>query len=289
MLGNVSADRGRQGAPAAIGARRKGRVGRLFRIREEIPRGVYAAVAAGSLLLVLAIWSLLSYGHIVNPLFLPTPSDVLAAAGKEIADGTLWADMGASIYRIGVGFIISTLAAVPIGVIMGAYKMGESFFEPPIDLIRYMPAVAFVPLSIIWVGVGDAEKFLILFIGIFFQEVLLIMDNVKAVPRTLIDVAYTFGLKQWEVLLRVIVPAALPGIVDTLRITMGWAWTYLVVAELVAAEPGLGFRIMQAERYLDAATIILGILVIGVLGLMLDFTFKFLYGRFFPYMKGRRS
>ena len=289
MLGKVSADRGRQGAPAAIGVGRKGRVGRLFRIREEIPRGVYAVVAVGSLLLVLAIWSLLSYGHIVNPLFLPTPSDVLGAGGREIADGTLWADMGASVYRIGVGFVISTLLAVPIGVIMGTYKIGESFFEPPIDLVRYMPAVAFVPLSIIWLGTGDAQKFMILYIGIFFQEVLLIMDNVKAVPRTLIDVAYTFGLKQWEVLLRVVVPAALPGIVDTLRITMGWAWTYLVVAELVAAEPGLGFRIMQAERYFDTASIILGILVIGILGLTLDFTFKFLYARFFPYMKGRRS
>jgi NitT/TauT family transport system permease protein len=119
--------------------------------------------------------------------------------------------------------------------------------------------------------------------------VLLIMDNVKAVPRTLINVAYTFGLKQWEVLLRVIVPAALPGIVDTLRITMGWAWTYLVVAELVAAEPGLGFRIMQAERYLDTAAMILGVLVIGILGLILDYAFKFLYARLFPYMKAHGS
>jgi NitT/TauT family transport system permease protein len=111
------------------------------------------------------------------------------------------------------------------------------------------------------------------------------MDNVKAVPRTLINVAYTFGLRQWEVLLRVIVPASLPGIVDTLRITMGWAWTYLVVAELVAAESGLGFRIMQAERYLDTATMILGVLVIGLLGLIIDFIFKIIYARCFPYMR----
>ena len=110
--------------------------------------------------------------------------------------------MGASVYRIGIGFAISSLLALPIGLIMGTYKIGEGFFEPPIDLIRYMPAVAFIPLAIIWVGTGDGEKFMILFIGIFFQEVLLIMDNVKAVPRTLINVAYTFGLRQWEVLLQ---------------------------------------------------------------------------------------
>jgi NitT/TauT family transport system permease protein len=150
-----------------------------------------------------------------------------------------------------------------------------------------MPAVAFIPLAIIWAGVGDAEKFMILFIGIFFQEVLLIMDNVKNVPRQLVNVAYTFGLKQWEIVLRVVLPSALPGIVDTLRITMGWAWTYLVVAELVAAEPGLGFRIMQAERYFDTASIIFGILVIGLLGLTIDYTFKFVYARLFPYMAMR--
>ena len=269
--------------------RRRSSLSRLFRIREDIPPGVYAAVAAVSLLLALAVWSALSYGHVVDPLFLPTPTGVLGAAGREIHDGTLWSEMGASVYRISTGFLISTLLAVPIGLIMGTYKIGESFFEPPIDLIRYMPAVAFVPLAIIWGGVGDVEKFMILFIGTFFQEVLLIMDNVKAVPRTLIDVAYTFGLKQWEVLLRVVLPAALPGIVDTLRITMGWAWTYLVVAELVAAEPGLGFRIMQAERFFDTSTIILGILVIGLLGLTIDFAFKFLYARLFPYMTGRAT
>jgi NitT/TauT family transport system permease protein len=258
---------------------------RLFRIREEIPRGVYAGVALFSLLLLLGIWSALSYFGIVNPLFLATPTDVLAKAGGEIQDGTLWTDVGASVYRITLGFAVSTLFAVPIGVIMGTYKIGESFFEPPIDLVRYMPAVAFVPLVIVWFGIGDEEKLVILFIGVFFQEVLLIMDNVKAVPRTLINVAYTFGLKQWEVLLRVIVPAALPGIVDTLRITMGWAWTYLVVAELVAADSGLGFRIMQAEKYLDTATMILNILVIGILGLIIDYGFKFAYNRLFPYMK----
>lgn len=259
----------------------------LFRIGEDIPRRVYAGVAIGSLLLLLVVWSVLSYGGIVSSLFLPTPSDVLAAAGRELRDGTLWSDSTVSVYRITVGFVISTLVALPVGVLMGAYKLGESFFEPPIDLIRYMPAVAFIPLSIIWAGTGDAQKFMILFIGIFFQEVLLVMDNVKAVPRTLVNVGYTFGLKQWEVLLRIVLPAALPGIVDTLRITMGWAWTYLVVAELVAAETGLGFRIMQAQRYLDTSTIILGILVIGLLGLAIDFAFKALYARLFPYMKGR--
>jgi NitT/TauT family transport system permease protein len=116
------------------------------------------------------------------------------------------------------------------------------------------------------------------------------MDNVKTVRRNLIDIAYTMGLRQHAVIRRVIVRAALPGIVDTLRISMGWAWTYLVVAELVGANDGLGFRIQQAERYLDTPTIVLGIIVIGILGLIFDFGFKGLYAWAFPYMahQGRR-
>jgi NitT/TauT family transport system permease protein len=114
--------------------------------------------------------------------------------------------------------------------------------------------------------------------------VLLIMDNVKNVPRDLIQVSATFGLSKWEILRLVILPAALPGIWDTLRITLGWAWTYLVVAELVAANGGLGYRIMRAQRFLDTETIIAGILVIGVLGIMTDYAFKWSYKRLFPWM-----
>jgi NitT/TauT family transport system permease protein len=148
-----------------------------------------------------------------------------------------------------------------------------------------MPAVAFVPLTILWAGVGDTQKFIILFIGTFFQEVLMIMDNVKTVPREMIQVSYTFGLTKWETLRKVILPAAMPGIWDTFRITLGWAWTYLVVAELVAANVGLGYRIMRAQRFLQTESIILGILVIGLLGLLTDYAFKWSYRRMFYWVE----
>jgi NitT/TauT family transport system permease protein len=240
--------------------------------------------------LVFGLWSAASYGRWVNQLFLPTPGQVWHAGLTEARDGTLWTDVRASVSRIVLGFAISTAAAIPIGVVMGTYKIGEAFFEPPIDFIRYMPAVAFVPLALIWFGTANSQKLVILFIGIFFQEALLVMDNVKTVRRNLIDIAYTMGLRQHAVIRRVIVRAALPGIVDTLRISMGWAWTYLVVAELVGANDGLGFRIQQAERYLNTPTIVLGIIVIGILGLIFDFGFKGLYAWAFPYMahQGRR-
>ena len=237
--------------------------------------------------IVFGVWSAASYGHVVNQLFLPTPSQVWQAGVNEVKTGILWTDVGASVYRIVLGFIISTALAIPIGLLMGVYKIGEAFFEPPIDFIRYMPAVAFVPLALIWFGTANTQKLVILFIGIFFQEVLLVMDNVKTVRRNLVDIAYTMGLRQDQVIRRVILRSALPGIVDTLRISMGWAWTYLVVAELVGASDGLGFRIQQAQRYLDTPTILFGIIVIGILGLCFDFGFKAIYAWAFPYMGNR--
>ncbi len=255
----------------------------LLPLREEVPRRYYLSAAVTLPILLLIVWSVVTYGRLVDPIFLPTPSAILQAALETGRDGSLWADIKASVYRITIGWLISTLFAVPIGILMGNFKLFEGLFEPPIDLVRYMPAVAFVPLTILWFGVGDSQKFVILFIGTFFQEVLMIADNVKSVPKDMIHVSYTFGLNKWETLFRVIAPYAAPGMMDTFRITIGWAWTYLVVAELVAANVGLGYTIMRSQRYLQTEKIILGILVIGLLGLITDYTFKFLYYRLFPW------
>lgn len=260
---------------------------RLLELRGDLPRSWTAGAGVGLIGLFVLAWIGVTAAGWVAPLFLPGPAAVLAELAAQIADGTLWLDLWASVYRISTGWLISTALALPIGILMGNFQLFEGLLEPFVDLVRYMPAVAFVPLTILWLGVGDTQKFAILFIGIFFQEVLLIMDNVKNVPRDLIQVSYTFGLSKWEVLWSVILPAALPGIWDTFRITLGWAWTYLVVAELVAANVGLGYRIMRAQRFLETDQIILGILVIGVLGLATDMLFKWSYRRLFPWM-GKR-
>ncbi|HUZ34870.1 MAG TPA: ABC transporter permease [Streptosporangiaceae bacterium] len=256
---------------------------------EPIPRTRYLLLAVCSLGAVFAIWSGLSYGGIVSNLFLPTPTQVWQAAVGEYQSGVLYSDTVASVLRILSGFVVSSALAIPVGVLMGSFKAAEAVIEPAIDFIRYMPAVAFIPLTLIWFGTTTSQKVVILFIGIFFQEVLLIMDNVKTVPRPLVDMAYSLGLSNWQVLRRVIFRSALPGIVDTLRMSMGWAWTYLVVAELVGANDGLGFRIEQAQRYLNTPEILLGIIVIGILGIIFDFGFKAVYAKSFPYMSERKS
>ncbi len=239
--------------------------------------------------LVLFIWILLTYGHLVDKLFLPSPGAVVGAAVDEIKEGVFFKDIGVSFYRILMGFVISTVFAVPIGVMMGTSRAWQAFWEPLVGLVRYMPAVAFIPLSILWFGTTDLQKFFILFIGVFFQEVIMIADNCKTVNRSLVEVGLTLGLKRYEIVRDIIIRAALPGIIDTFRTTWGWAWTYLVVAELVAASEGLGFRIMQAQRYLATERIIAGILVIGILGLLTDLLFKYLYIRLFPWKESERA
>ncbi|HAJ36560.1 MAG TPA: ABC transporter permease [Chloroflexi bacterium] len=271
-----------QPSPGDAVARRQVKT-RLLALRADIPRRWYVGAGVGFVALFLFAWAAATWLQWVSPIFLPTPNAVLTELQDQAASGVLWQDLWASTYRIMVGWVISTVLALPIGVLMGNFRFFEGLLEPFIDLVRYMPAVAFVPLTILWLGVGDTQKFAILFIGVFFQQVLLIMDNVKTVPHDMIQVSYTFGLSRGEILRSVILPAAMPGIWDTFRITVGWAWTYLVVAELVAANVGLGYRIMRAQRFLETDQIILGILIIGLLGLLTDYLFKWSYRRLFPW------
>lgn len=261
----------------------------LLILRGEIPTAVYAVSGSILIAVLLFAWWLVTKSGWVSALFLPSPDAVVSELGRQLKEGTLWLDVRASVYRITIGWLISTAFALPIGILMGNFRFFEGLFEPLIDLVRYMPAVAFVPLTILWMGVGDEQKIAILFIGTFFQQVLMVMDNVKNVPFDLIQVSYTFGLNKWEILWHVVLRSALPAIWDTLRITLGWAWTYLVVAELVAANVGLGYRIMRAQRFLQTDTIILGILVIGLLGLVTDYAFKISYRKLFPWVENKRG
>ncbi len=260
---------------------------RLLDLRSDIPSRIYWSAGGLFFIFIFILWLFLTSLKIVSPLFLPGPEAVWDEFLRQLHEGILLQDASASLYRIMLGWIISTIIAVPIGILMGNFKLFEGMLEPFIDLIRYMPAVAFVPLTILWAGVGNSQKILILFIGTFFQEVLMIMDNVKCVPRELIEVSSTFGLSRFEILRDVILRYAMPGIWDTFRITLGWAWTYLVVAELVAASSGLGYRIMKAQRFLQTESIILGILMIGLMGLITDMIFKFTYRKLFRWLDGK--
>lgn len=251
----------------------------------DINKNVYVSLGVMAFVLFLLVWSLLSYSHIVNPALLPTPGIVLTKAVQMFASGELYEHIGYSVFRVFAGFFFASLIAVPLGILMGTLKVFEGFFEPFIGFIRYMPASAFIPLFILWIGLGEAEKIAVIFFGTFFQQTLMIMDITKNVANDLIDVSYTLGASRKAVFRKVILPASLPGIVDTLRITFGWAWTYLIVAEIVGSTVGLGYMIMQANRFLSTDKIFVGIITIGLLGMISDFGFKLLYRKMFPYLR----
>jgi NitT/TauT family transport system permease protein len=252
--------------------------------KAEIAQPLYWTLAAAAFLLLFVIWSLLTYGGYVPPLFLPAPDAIIKAAVLLFSEFDLTQDIIASVVRVTAGFLLAAAIGVPLGIMMGSLKIFEAFFEPFLGFIRYMPASAFIPLFILWLGIGETEKIAVIFFGTFFQMTLMVMDVTKNVSQELIDTSYTLGVSKRSVFWRIILPASLPGIMDTMRITFGWAWTYLVVAEIVAASSGLGYMIMQSQRFLKTAHIIVGILVIGVIGIIIDLLFKWLYGRLFPWM-----
>lgn len=260
-------------SPASPRIRRKPKVG-LFRLRQDIPGRIFSTAGFVVPALIILVWFIITELQLVRPLFLPSPQAVIAEGWRQLREGILIADASVSIYRIMVGWLTATVLAVPIGILMGNFRIVEGSLEPLISTVRYMPVVALIPLSILWAGIGDGQKILILVLGTFFQQALMIMDNVKNIDMNLIRAGQTLGFSNSEILRRIILPAAMPGIWDTFRITIGWTWTYLVVAELVAANEGLGRRIMDAQRYLATDTIIFGTLFIGILGLLTDYLFK---------------
>jgi NitT/TauT family transport system permease protein len=258
-------------------------IGDYLRPQEPIPRQTYLGILIASAGGLIALWCLVSYAGLVEPLFLPTPTAIVRSGAGMTADGSLLENAGASLYVIVTGWALAVAAGVPVGILMGSFKAVEALVEPAIDFVRYLPVSALIPLLILYIGIGTSEKIAVIFIGTFFQLVLLVADVAAHVPREQIDVSYTLGASRAQVIRRVLLPATLPGVMDTLRITMGWAWTYLVVAELVSADRGLGYLILNSMRGLFTDRIFVGLFVIGGLGLGFDLLFKWLHRRLLPW------
>ena len=257
-------------ARAAAEPRRPSRLG----LRAAIPRSLYVAIATGSFAAIVGCWALLSIGGFVSPLFLPTPGMVAARLASLLGEGVLGADLWISNVRVLAGFAAATLVAIPLGMLAGNLRVVEAALEPVLGFARYLPVPAFIPLLMLYTGIGEAPKILVIFVGTVVQEVVMIADVTKATPSGWIRAALAMGASPVEVFTRVIWPASLPGIVDVARINLGFAWTYLVVAELVAANEGLGYRILKSQRFLQTDTIFLYLFVIGALGIACDMLFK---------------
>jgi NitT/TauT family transport system permease protein len=180
---------------------------------------------------------------------------------------------------------LSALLAIPLGVLLALSPRAEAFAFPMVGFLRYIPPSAFVPLFILWFGIGDFEKILVVFIAVAPYLLLLVFDIVKGVENDLLEAAYTLGATDRQVLFRVIFPATLPEIWDALRVMVGIAWSFVVLAEVVAATSGLGHLIITAQRFIQTARMIAAIVVIGLLGILTDYAFAWLRKRLFPWAR----
>lgn len=247
----------------------------FWQISEEIPLRLNAALIIASIAVPFGLWWLITAVGNLNPKFLPSPLQVMAAGVRLWKSGELLNDTIASLWRVGVGFTLSSLCAIPIGLMMGSFRSIRALLEPLFGLMRYMPAPAFIPLLILYQGIDEEPKITLIFIGTFFFNALMVMDTVKFVPKELIEATYMLGGNRVATVLQVIFPHVLPGILDACRINLAAAWQLVIVAELVAATEGLGRRISVAGRFLRTDEIFVGIIVIGVIGLVFDLLFQY--------------
>ncbi len=233
--------------------------------------------------LFVAVWAVATLGGFVPKLFLASPITMVEEGWLLMTKYNFAFDIGMTIWRVVGGFVLAAAMALPLGIMMGAYKPIEAFFEPFVSFARYLPASAFIPLLILWAGIGETQKLLVIFIGSFFQLVLMIAVAVGGVRRDLVDAAYTLGSSDRSVVSRVLLPNAAPEIAEILRMVLGWAWTYVIVAELIGSSSGIGHMITDSQALLNTGQIIFGIIVIGLIGLISDFGFKWVNLRLFPW------
>ena len=241
-----------------------------------------AIIAFASILLW---WFLITAFGDIDSFFLPSPKMTLKAAKSLFIEGQFVLDIKMTVFRVMYGFLIAAVIAIPLGLLIGTYAPASAFFEYVFSFIRYLPASAFIPLFILWIGIDEPEKIAIIILGSLPQLILMISTDVRNVPMSLIEVSYTLGTSKADVLWLVILPKALPDILNSLRTVLGWAWTYVIVAELVGASSGIGFMIIQSQRMMNTSRIFVGILTIGFIGMIIDIAFKVIHERLFFWNK----
>lgn len=271
-----SLDSGTNGASLKKPAKKRLRLrnSTFWSVRRGIPTWLKIVMPIIGIGVPLLLWSVLSYGGFVKDIFLPAPTKVITTGFELFTEDELIKDILASASRVLGGFALAGLVSIPIGLLMGTFESIASLLNPFVSAVRYMPVAAFVPLIVIWAGIGETAKFLIVFLGIVLYNIAMIVDAVKAIPDELLNAAYTLGSNRFVLLSKVIFPAALPSIMNTMRVNIAGAWNFLILAELIAAEQGLGYRIIRSQRYLQTDRVLFCILIIGIIGLLTDYMLK---------------
>ena len=284
-------------APAATGLPMGG-LARLFTSGAAAPGQVYGAPGQGksttisvvTTIVLIAVWFLITDMGWIKPLFLPTPQAVwgkfVLAMTDGVANSTLLEHTGWSMMRVFGAFALSCVTAIPIGILMGTNRIMRGIFDPPIEFYRPLPPLAYLPLMIIWFGIGELSKILLIFLAIFAPMAISARAGVRSVGIEQIHAAYAMGASRMQIIWHVVLPAATPEILTGMRIGIGFGWTTLVAAEMVAADKGLGFMVLNAAQYLQSDTVIMGIIVIGLFAFAFDLLMRYVERALVPW-KGK--
>jgi NitT/TauT family transport system permease protein len=248
----------------------------LFSIRAPLPKRTAFLLGFVAPALVLGAWCALTYGRLVDPDFLPTPTEVVRGTLQLFIQHDLATAIYVSSRRIALAFLLASAVALPLGVLMGAFDPINRFFEPIMAPLRYMPISAFIPLLILWFGIYERQKIAFLFLGVFVYLLPVVVSSIRLVPEELVQTALTLGASKFQVIRTVLLPAALPEIFDSFRVMNAIAWTYVILAEAVNPEHGLGYMVELARTHQKASWSFAGLLVIGGIGLLTDFLIRML-------------
>lgn len=262
----------------------------FFELRSEVPGHQVIILGVLGAIGFFGIWEA---GHYMvsgaAKRFLPGVEDVIGRLFYLFAEKEFIDDVLISCFRVFASFLAASAIAVPVGVLMGCFGKLRALVSPTISGARYLPAASFIPLLLVWFGPTDLAKMALLFIGVIFFLIALILDNTEAVQKELIEAALTMGASRRRVVLGIVLPAAAPAILDSMRNMIAVSWTYLVIAEIVGAQDGIGAVMMRAGRFLHVDTIMAGIFMIGILGVMTDVLFRLVAALAFPWNRTRRS
>lgn len=252
--------------------------------------GSSVAISVATVLTLIALWFAATNLGWIKPIFLPSPQAVLqqfvAYLTGSANDRPLWEHFLASMLRVTLAFWLAFLTAVPIGIAMGMSRVARGIFDPPIEFYRPLPPLAYLPLIIIWFGIDELPKVLLIFLSCFAPLALAARSGMRSAAPEQINAAYSMGASYWQVVRHVVIPAALPEILVGMRIAIGFGWTTLVAAEMVAASTGLGQMVLNASNFLRTDIVIMGIIVIGVVAYTFDLFMRWVERRLVPW-KGR--
>lgn len=250
-----------------------------------------AAISAITVVLIIGAWGLASAYALVSPVFLPSPRQVVLALYnlivKGFVDATLAQHVGASLIRIFGALIASIIIGIPAGIAIGTSRIGRGILDPIVEFLRPLPPLAYLPLIIIWVGIGEASKITVIALSMLPSIILSTSAGVRAVSKDHVNAARSLGASKRQVLTEVVLPSAVPSILTGIRIALGAGWTTLVAAELVAATSGIGFMIQSAAQFLVTDIVIAGIIVIALIAILLEYIARLIERRLVPWASHR--